>query len=459
MTDRLPYGQLAVFTLCNIANGLSISVTPRQSMYPYASNLVMDFGLTDDRSSTGYYVGFLTGGTMIGRAIGAGFWGWVADTRGRKPTLLISLVSIILGSLAFAFSPSFLFAVCVLFLEGLFCSLGSISKTCVSEVTPKSLQAKATSYYALGWYYGQVAGFSVGGLLAHPEKNGLVKSGVLVDFPYLLPNLLVAGIALIALIGVIFGFTETLNREVATKVSTNRVSLFSFMRSKGVIGVFLMYSLQVFCNTGFAETYPLWCWSDKSHGGLEFNPSEIGTTMTYAYIVMVCVQSLLYSRMVSLLGLIGVIRYSSILLIPVMVGLPLINLFNDSPFIMKSLLVLGCLLYYLLGFNIYTSLFVLTNNSVEQADRAKVNGFQQAFGYVVKGATPLFVGYTFSFTSQHGPFFPLDYRFIFTVLGVGMLVEAVMARTLPKSLENRETPETLVSSPPVSYIELGESKN
>ena len=142
--------------------------------------------------------------------------------------------------------------------------------------------------------------------------------------------------------------------------------------------------------------------------------------------------------MVEWLGLIGVIRSSSLVLIPVMVGLPLINLFKDSETVLKTLLVIGCLFYYLLGFNIYTSLFVLTNNSVSQSDRGKVNGFQQACGYIVKGVTPLFVGYTFSYTSQHGPFFPFDYHFIFVLLGMGMLVEAVMARGLDKELETQK---------------------
>jgi len=107
MKDELPYSQLFLFTLCNLANGLSISVTPTQSMYPYASNMVMDFGLTEDQSTTWYYAGFLCGGVMLGRAIGAHFWGYAADKYGRKPILLISLVSVVIGNLAFGLAPSF----------------------------------------------------------------------------------------------------------------------------------------------------------------------------------------------------------------------------------------------------------------------------------------------------------------------------------------------------------------
>ena len=88
-----------------------------------------------------------------------------------------------------------------------------------------------------------------------------MESGLLVDFPYLLPNLFCAGIALIALLGVIFGFKETLPVPDTKKIKVKTIARdsLSFMRSSSVKGVFVMYSLQVFCNTGFVETYSLGC--------------------------------------------------------------------------------------------------------------------------------------------------------------------------------------------------------
>jgi MFS family permease len=409
-------------------------------MYPYASNMVMDFGLTEDRSATGYYAGFLCGGIMLGRAIGAPFWGYAADKYGRKPTLLISLSSIIGGSLVFGMAPSFAVAAVSLFIAGLFCTLAVVCKTCVSEVTPPALQAKGMSCYTLGWYYGQIAGYSVGGLLVHPEKTGIVTGGLFARFPYLLPNLICSVLGLIALIGVIFFFKETLPPPKPSSSSPS-VSLppasrpFSAFRSANICSMVCMYSIHVFCNTGFVETYPLWCWSSKDKGGLSFDPQEIGGTLTISYIAMICVQSVLYSRMVKWLGLIGVIKASSIAMIPVLLGFPFIGVLRETQWMLKAALVIGCLLYYLLGFNIFTSIFVLTNNSVLQGDRAKVNGCQMAIGYIVKGFTPLLIGNLFAFTSQNGGFFPFDYHFVFTLLAVGMGIEALLAQRLPKSLE------------------------
>ena len=446
MEERLPYGQLVLFTVCNLANGLSISVSFTQSMYPYASNMVMDFGLTEDRSATGYYAGFLCGGIMLGRAIGAPFWGYAADKYGRKPILLISLGSIVVGSLAFGLAPSFAVAATSLFLAGLFCTLAVVCKTCVSEVTPPGLQAKAMSWYTIGWYYGQIAGYSVGGLLVHPEQTGLVSGGLLARFPYLLPNLICSMLGFIALIGVLWYFKETLSSSKPLTSSSPAVSLpsptspFALFRSSNLCIMVCMYSIHVFCNTGFVETYPLWCWSSKAKGGLGFDPQDIGGTLTVSYIAMISVQSVLYSRMVKWLGLIGVIKASSIAMIPVLLGLPFIGVLRETQGL-KAALVFGCLLYYLLGFNIFTSIFVLTNNSVLQYNRAKVNGWQMAVGYIVKGFTPLLIGNLFAFTSQRGPFFPFDYHFVFVMLAVGMAVEAVLAQRLPKSLEQPKSGE------------------
>jgi len=252
-------------------------------------------------------------------------------------------------------------------------------------------------------------------------------------------------IGFVALIGVIFFFKETLPPFKPADSST--VSLptpsrpFAVFRSANICSMVCMYAIHVFCNTGFVETYPLWCWSSKDKGGLNFDPQEIGGTLTVSYIAMICVQSVLYSRMVKWLGLIGVIKASSIAIIPVLLGLPFIGLLRDTQWMLKAALVLGCLLYYLLGFNIFTSVFVLTNNSVLQQDRAKVNGYQMAVGYIVKGFTPLLIGNLFAFTSQKGRVFPFDYHFVFVLLAVGMGVEAVLAQSLPKSLEMPKSAE------------------
>jgi len=245
----------------------------------------------------------------------------------------------------------------------------------------------------------------------------------------------------IGLTGVIFCFKETLTpykpANSSTVALTSSSRPFAVFRSANLRSMVCMNSINMLCDTGFVETYPLWCWSSKDKGGLNFDPQEIGGTLTVSYIAMICVQTVLYSRWVKRLGLIEVIKMCSTATIPVLLGLPFIGLLRDTQWMLRFALVLGCLLYYLLGFNIVTSIFILTNNSVQQQDRAKVNAFLMSMGYIVKGFTPLLIGYLFAYTSEKGRVFPFDYHFVFVLLAVGMEVEAFLAKSLemPKSAE------------------------
>jgi len=183
--------------------------------------------------------------------------------------------------------------------------------------------------------------------------------------------------------------------------------------------------LEVFCNTGFIETFPLWCWSSKEHGGLDLSTAEIGVTLTAAYVVLGIGQSWLYGRVAKLLRLGKTIGCSSALLCPVLVAIPCLNELPRQW--LKPALALICLIYYLLTYNIFTSLFVLINSNVAQADRAKLNSCTMGIGYVVKGLTPLLVDFTFAYTSESGHKYPFDHHFVFTVLGLGTALGGVLA--------------------------------
>lgn len=369
---------------------------------------------------------------MLGRAIGAPFWGWLADQNGRKPVLMISLCSIAVGSLGLGLASNLETAVLSLLLSGIFCNLSSTAKTCVSEIASSSLQPKAMSYYTLGWFYGQIAGYLIGGLLVHPENTGWVSDGILVEYPYLLPNLVCASGAVLTLIGVHFCYKETLVRSTVDLDNTDDTS---YLRSnKGLIA---FYVFQVFSNTGFIEIFPVWCWASAVNGGLRLSAAEIGVTLTAAYAVLGFGQRWVYNCFVRFLGLKRTTIYSSFLLCPVLVAFPCISLLSDLS--LKVALAGGCLVFYMLSYNVFTSLFVMINWSVVQKDRAKLNGCAMGIGYIVKGITPLVVDYSFAYTSESGQSFPFDHHFIFTVLGLSTAFSAVYAlmciKVTPRAME------------------------
>jgi len=65
------------------------------------------------------------------------------------------------------------------------------------------------SWLSLNIYFGEVSGLFVGGLLAHPEDLfDLSPDSIIVQYPYLLPNLVIAAISLIAAVSIYVVYEE-----------------------------------------------------------------------------------------------------------------------------------------------------------------------------------------------------------------------------------------------------------
>ena len=112
-------------------------------IYPSGSFLVMQFGLTGDQSKTGFWVGILGFSMMAGRAIFSPIWGKICDKWGRRPVMIISLISVITTSLLFGISSDYWLAVVVRFLMGALGACRLTGLVLVSEYSNKNPKAIA----------------------------------------------------------------------------------------------------------------------------------------------------------------------------------------------------------------------------------------------------------------------------------------------------------------------------
>jgi len=101
------------------------------SAFPYSGFMAMQLipGLTHE--SAGTYAGILSGSFMIGRLFSAYPWGVISDRYGRKFVLLFSTTSSAILMVAFGFSYSFPFAVCIRFFTGMCNGTMIASRVCV----------------------------------------------------------------------------------------------------------------------------------------------------------------------------------------------------------------------------------------------------------------------------------------------------------------------------------------
>ena len=183
-------GQLgAVFALliAMFANAFAMS-----NPFPYVPFLVVDFGLTDDLSGSGWYAGFILSSFMIGRAISSFHLGMLSDTHGRKLVIQLGLFSCLAFQLAFGVAPGFGWALLARFLMGLFNGIIGVAKAALPEVLPARHQPLAMSTVAGIWGLGNVVGPAVGGVLWSPGAA----------FPCLAANLVGAALALVGMLAV-----------------------------------------------------------------------------------------------------------------------------------------------------------------------------------------------------------------------------------------------------------------
>lgn len=132
------------------------------------------------------------------------YWGAVSDRIGRKPVLLIGCLGTILSLLVVGFAESFWVALLGRLLGGLLNGNVGVIQTMVGEVTLNPAhEPKAYAIMPAVWSIGAIVGPAIGGLFAEWPVFGSTR------FPFLLPNLICAGMMLLSIVAGVFFLNET----------------------------------------------------------------------------------------------------------------------------------------------------------------------------------------------------------------------------------------------------------
>ncbi|PWZ16720.1 Protein ZINC INDUCED FACILITATOR-LIKE 1 [Zea mays] len=91
---------------------------------------IRDLKVAKEEQDIGFYAGFVGATYFLGRAISAMPWGMFADKYGRKPCIVISILSVIVFNTLFGLSTTYWMAIVTRGLLGLLCGiLGPIKVT------------------------------------------------------------------------------------------------------------------------------------------------------------------------------------------------------------------------------------------------------------------------------------------------------------------------------------------
>ncbi|KAG5717299.1 Protein ZINC INDUCED FACILITATOR-LIKE 1 [Termitomyces sp. T112] len=212
----LPKFQLFIVAMLQFSEPITATV-----IYPFINKFVRDTGVIQgDERKTGFYAGIIESMFFAAEALTVVYWGRASDYFGRRPILLIGPVGLALSMVGFGLSTNYWSLVVFRCMQGTFNGNIGVSKVVVAEITDSTNVAHAYAVLPIVWTSGSALGPIIGGLLSQPAKrwpNLFQKFIFFHQFPYYLPCVVSALIALVSSLFGFIGLKETLPSAVLRK--------------------------------------------------------------------------------------------------------------------------------------------------------------------------------------------------------------------------------------------------
>ncbi|KAK6335016.1 hypothetical protein TWF718_010458 [Orbilia javanica] len=185
---RLPLKQLCILALCRLADPICMT-----SVFSYLPQMLRGFGVKENE--IGAWAGIISASLAFCQCVTAIAWGQLSDRIGRKPSIIIGLIVMMVSTIAFGFSQSVAMAIISRCCIGLAGNVG-ILRTVAAEIAPHpDMKLQALGILPLAWNIGTISGPAIGGFLSEPAQKypAFFPPGGFFDRnPWLLPNLIIA---------------------------------------------------------------------------------------------------------------------------------------------------------------------------------------------------------------------------------------------------------------------------
>ncbi|KAI9804840.1 MAG: hypothetical protein M1825_001209 [Sarcosagium campestre] len=195
--NQFPTTQLFLLALCRVAEPIALT-----SILPYAFPLVRQFKVGDENSAS-FYAGLLISAFALCESFTGMFWGILSDRVGRKPVLLLGCAGTVVSLLIVGFSTNIWVALAGRAVGGLLNGNMGVIQTMVGELVSKpEHEPRAYAVMPFVWSIGTIIGPAIGGTCANPAETFpslFSSSGLFGHFPYLLPNIICAGLLVISI--------------------------------------------------------------------------------------------------------------------------------------------------------------------------------------------------------------------------------------------------------------------
>ncbi|KAG5034819.1 hypothetical protein AAZX31_04G116600 [Glycine max] len=417
---------------------------PVASFFPFVYFMVKDFNIAETEEDISTYAGYVGSSMMLGRSLTSILWGMISDRYGRKPVIIIGIITVVIFNTLFGLSTNLWMAVSMRFLLGCLNGLLGPIKAYATEIFREEEQALGLSTVVAAWGVGLVIGPALGGYLAQPvlKYPHIFPKGSFWDrFPYFLPCFIISAFAFASAIACIW-LPETLHNHKDSIESTKNVEALEvgsseadkdrmIQRDKSIFRNWpLMSSIIVYCifslhDVAYQEVFSLWALSPLRLGGLNFTTDNVGNVLAISGVAILIFQLTLYRSVQKACGPINLVRITGVLSIPLLQCFPFMTML--SGFTLDIVINIASILKNVMIETIATSLFLLQNKAVKQHQRGTANSIAMTGMSIFKTIGPASAGALLSWSQKHiNDFFLPGTHIVFLALniveGLGVLL-------------------------------------
>ncbi|XP_061351064.1 protein ZINC INDUCED FACILITATOR-LIKE 1-like [Gastrolobium bilobum] len=350
--------------------------------------MVKDFNIAKREEDISAYAGYVGSAFMLGRSLTSILWGIIADRYGRKPVVIIGIISVVIFNTLFGLSTSFWMAVIMRFILGGLNGLLGPMRAYATEIFREEYQALGLSTVVAAWGVGLVFGPALGGYLAQPVDKypHLFPKGSFWDkFPYFLPSFIISAFSLAVAISCIW-LPETLHNHSESTDNTEALESGksgadkdnmiqkdeSILRNWPLMSSIIVYCVFALHDIAYSEVFSLWAVSPRRLGGLNFTTDDVGNVLAISGLAIIIFQLGLYQSVQNVCGPIVLARIAGVLSIPILQSYPFMTMLKG--FTLHIVIYSASILKNLTTEIISTGLFILQNRAVEQHQRGVANG-------------------------------------------------------------------------------------
>ncbi|XP_058753920.1 protein ZINC INDUCED FACILITATOR-LIKE 1-like [Vicia villosa] len=364
---------------------------PVASLFPFVYFMVKDFNIAESEEDISAYAGYVGSSFMLGRSLTSILWGIISDRYGRKPVIIVGVMTVVVFNTLFGLSTNLWMAISMRFFLGSLNGLIGPVKAYATEIFREEKQALGLSSVVAAWGVGLVIGPALGGYLAQPTlkyPHLFPKDSFWDKFPYFLPCFVISAFAFVVAIACIW-FPETLHYHTGSKESGDNMESAEDGSSKTekdkmnkkdesiFLNWPLMSSIIVYCvfslhDIAYQEVFSLWAVSPRRLGGLNFKTNDVGNIMAISGFAIIIYQLALYPSVQKACGPVNLARITGALSIPLLQSYPFMTLLSGST--LYLVINIASILKYIMSETISTGLFLLQNRAVEQHQRGAANG-------------------------------------------------------------------------------------